>query len=134
MLPRLTILTFYFALALLAPTAFAQTGKEELAAIAALVGGLDARHASGSIQTAEAAESALQESHAAQTRLQEWYAQAERGCQEVFFVNACLSEIKLQRRQQQTVLRRITIEARALQRKLHIQQLDRALQQKQSHE
>ena len=130
---KLTIsLVISLAAALLTAPALAQGGQDERAVLSALVASLDARHAGGSIQTAETAEAALQESAVAQNRLQTWYAQAERACLEVFFVNACLNEIKLQRRRHQGVLQRITIEAKALQRKLHIQQLDQSLQQKHS--
>ncbi|MBI3285947.1 MAG: hypothetical protein HYZ65_14020 [Burkholderiales bacterium] len=115
---------------LLAAPLHAQTPADEYAALSAQVKELATRHAD--LQTAGQAEAALQETGAAQSRLQAWYAQAERACHAAFFVNSCLGDIKLQRRQQQTVLQKITLEAKALQRRLHIEQLDRALQQKQS--
>ncbi len=112
--------------------ALATPGSTELTQIANLTASLDQKYAAGSISSAEQAELALQESNAAQLRLQSWYEQSERACHDTFFVNDCLSDVKQKRRQHIVALQRISLEAKALQRKLHIEQLDRELEQRQT--
>ncbi|MFZ3002246.1 MAG: hypothetical protein WA071_18165 [Undibacterium umbellatum] len=116
---------------MLAAHALAMPGSNELTLIANLTVSLDQKYAAGSITTLEQAEIALKESNAAQLRLQSWYEQSERACHQTFFVNDCLSDVKLQRRLYIVSLQRIALEAKALQRKLRIDQLDKELAQKQ---
>lgn len=110
--------------------ALAIPGSNELTQIANLTASLDQKYVAGSISTAEQAEIALKESNAAQLRLQSWYEQADRACHQTFFVNDCLNDVKQQRRQYIVSLQRIALEAKALQRKLRIDQLDKELEQR----
>ncbi|MFZ6871208.1 hypothetical protein ACO0LF_03975 [Undibacterium sp. Di27W] len=110
----------------------AMPDSEELAQIASLTASLDQKYAAGSLATAEQAENALNESSATQLRLQRWYEQADRACHQIFFVNDCLNDVKQQRRQYIISLQRISLEAKALQRKLRIEELDRDLAKKQA--
>ncbi len=110
----------------------AMPGSSELAQIANLAASLDQRYVAGSITNAEQAEAALKESSAAQLRLQSWYEQSERACHQTFFVNDCLNDVKQHRRQYIVSLQRIALEAKALQRKLRIEQLDKELEQRQA--
>jgi len=112
--------------------AMAMPGSSELAQIANLTASLDQKYVAGSINSAEQAETALKESNAAQLRLQSWYEQSERACHQTFFVNDCLNDVKQHRRQYIVSLQRIALEAKALQRKLRIDQLDKELEQRQS--
>ncbi|MFZ6766164.1 hypothetical protein ACO0LM_03695 [Undibacterium sp. Di26W] len=118
-------------LALTSP-AMAIPDSNELSAIAGLTTTLDQKYAPGSITTGEVADIALKEATVAQQRLQNWYEQADKACHSKFFVNDCLDDTKQQRRQYIVVLQRISLEAKALQRKLHIEQLDRELLQRQA--
>ncbi|MBC3916220.1 hypothetical protein H8L32_01860 [Undibacterium sp. CY18W] len=118
-------------LALSSPAA-AVPDSNELSAIVGLTAALDQKYAPGSITTGTTADVALKEATAAQQRLQSWYEQAEKACHNKFFVNDCLDDTKQQRRQYIVVLQRISLEAKALQRKLHIEQLDQELLQKQA--
>lgn len=113
-------------------TAQAAPGGNEISQIADLTASLDQRFAAGSISTTEIADAALKESTAAQTRLQNWFEQSERHCYDRFFVNDCLSDVKQQRRQHNLILQRISLEAKATQRRLHIEQIDRELAEKQA--
>lgn len=113
------------------PFAAATPDQAEWNAIAAATTELDSRYQRDTILSVEQAESASLETNALQVRLQSWYSRSERACRELFFVNDCLADIKRLRRTQTLVLNRVSIEAKALQRKLHIQQLDQDLQQKQ---
>ncbi|MFZ6742623.1 hypothetical protein ACO0LC_05335 [Undibacterium sp. JH2W] len=106
--------------------------SDELAQIAGSTASLDQKYAAGSLSTAEQADSALKESSAVQQRLQRWYEQADRACHQIFFVNDCLNDVKQQRRQYIVSLQRISLEAKALQRKLRIDELDRDLAKKQA--
>ncbi|MBI3727682.1 MAG: hypothetical protein HY254_05030 [Burkholderiales bacterium] len=116
----------------IATCAQAMPGGSELAQIANLAASLDQKYVAGSINSAEQAEAALKESSAAQLRLQSWYEQSERACHQTFFVNDCLNDVKQHRRQYIVSLQRIALEAKALQRKLRIEQLDKELEQRQA--
>lgn len=124
-------LTCLLSLLLVYP-AFASDVNDELTSIVSLTKRLDAQYAPNAIVTPEAAAMALQESDAAQLRLQAWVTQAESACHQKFFVNSCLSDVRVERRASLDILHRIATEAKALQRRVHIQQLDEALARKQS--
>ncbi len=128
----LPVILALFAQIMFAAHALATPGSTELTQIANLSASLDQKYAAGTISSAEQAELALQESNAAQLRLQSWYEQSERACHDTFFVNDCLSDVKQKRRQYIVALQRIALEAKALQRKLRIEQLDRELAQRQA--
>lgn len=128
----LPVILVLLAQMIFAAHALATPGSTELTQIANLSASLDQKYAAGTIGSAEQAELALQESNAAQLRLQSWYEQSERACHDTFFVNDCLSDVKQKRRLYIVALQRISLEAKALQRKLHIEQLDRELAQRQA--
>lgn len=104
--------------------AIAQQAKIELRELNKTIVTLDTQYAAGSIQSSASAEEALSETAFAQEDLQVWYLQMERECYEKFFVNYCLNEGKMLRRNHTAVLQRIIVEAKALQRRQHIEQLD----------
>ncbi|MES2105118.1 MAG: hypothetical protein V4634_13955 [Pseudomonadota bacterium] len=127
-----------FLLAGLMLSACATTGGAESPAgdaaerqLANAIQGLDQRYAAGSIQSRDAAETALQQVSANDVALQTWRTQAEQACYDRFFVNSCLIDVKLHRREFHMILQRIRIEANALQRKLHIEELDNNLKARQ---
>ncbi|WP_394780354.1 hypothetical protein [Undibacterium sp.] len=109
------------------PSASDAIGKQLGVEIAAL----DAKYAAGSIQSKEASEAALVQVTSEEASLQTWYAQAQQSCYDVFFVNSCLAEANMHRREYRAVLQRIRIEANKFQRKLHIDELDNNLKQRQ---
>jgi hypothetical protein len=120
------------ALLLIAGTAFASLDSDELSAIARLTESLNQQFVGGTIVSGDAADLALKESNAAQSRLQNWFEQAEKNCHNNFFVNSCLNDVKHEGRKHIVVLQRIALEAKALQRKLRVEELDRELAQKQT--
>jgi hypothetical protein len=85
---------------------------------------LDVTYGAKSIASSTSADAALSETVIAQAELQAWFAQADRACYERFFVNSCLDKNKLTRRRLSDILQRISIEAKAYQRKAHIEELD----------
>ena len=112
--------------------ALADDGKQELVEISQLVHALDERFPTGGIQSSEAANRAIEESSKAQERLQNWYVVAEHHCYNTFFVNDCLKEIKVERRQYLPVLQRISLEGKTLLRQIKVMERDRETAQKQS--
>ena len=95
-----------------------------------IIKALDVTYSTGAIQSAIMAEQAIVEASTTKNDLQKWYAQAEQTCAEKFFVTSCLNDIKLVRRDKLSILQRITIEAKAWQRKQRIEQLDLKLQER----
>jgi hypothetical protein len=91
---------------------------------------LDARYPAFSILTAESAETAVQVTTQTEAEMEYWFDRQQISCYDKFFMNACIKDGKLKRRGLVLVLHRINIEAKALQRKLHIDQLDRDLAEK----
>lgn len=95
---------------------------------------LDRRYSPGSIASLDMADQALEQSDAGEDKMQAWYAVNEKACNQRFFVNSCLHDLKVQRRAFKTVLQRIGVEAKAFQRKQRIEQLDKNLEERQSQE
>jgi hypothetical protein len=93
---------------------------------------LDVRYAAGNIQSRDAAEAALEQVAVNDAALQNWYARAEQVCYDRFFVNSCMIDIKLHRREYHMILQRIRVESNAFQRKQHIDELDEALRARQA--
>jgi hypothetical protein len=91
---------------------------------------LDGRYPAGSIATLEAADLAIDQAEAGEQRLTPWYAMVEQACHQRFFVNSCLHDLKVQRRAFKTVLQRIDVEAKAFERRQHIEQLDKNLEER----
>lgn len=108
----------------------AQQAKIDLAVLNKTIVALDANYASGTILSSAVADKALTEAEIAQDDLQIWFLQEESNCYERFFVTACLNKNKLSKRNYQTILQRITVEAKAFQRKEHIEQIDADLKLK----
>jgi hypothetical protein len=108
----------------------AQEGKTELTILQKKIAELDRRYGSTSIQSGADAEQALNDSEIAQEELRIWYLQAENNCYDKFFVTSCINDTKLVRRNLFAILQRISVEAKAFQRKEHIDQLDADLQRK----
>jgi hypothetical protein len=108
----------------------AQQAKIDLAVLNKTIVALDANYASGTILSSAVADQALTEAEIAQDDLQIWFLQEESNCYERFFVTACLNRNKLSKRNYQTILQRITVEAKAFQRKEHIDQIDADLKLK----
>lgn len=106
-------------------------GKAEFASIAQLVQDMDGRYPVNSIQTNEVADAVIAESETLQRRLQTWYQTAERHCYDIFFVNDCLQDIKVQRRRYLPTLQRMSIEAKAVQRQIRVIEKDREQARKQ---
>lgn len=102
----------------------AQQFKIELSQLNKTITNLDEIYNGDRIQSSIAADEALLKINRAQVDLQIWYAQMERECYEKFFVNSCINKNKLIRRNYSSVLQRIEVEAKAFQRKEHIEQLD----------
>jgi colicin import membrane protein len=101
-----------------------------LSQISKMVTVLDVAYAPGSIQNPFMAEKAIDEANAAKIELQKWFVQSEIACYEKFFVTSCLNDIKRNRRSNTDILQRIIVEAKALQRLKHIEQLDEQLMEK----
>ncbi|WP_295750957.1 hypothetical protein [Undibacterium sp.] len=106
----------------------AQEDKIELTVLQKKIAELDVSFATTSIQTGVQAELALNESEIGQEQLRLWYLQAENDCYDKFFVTSCINDSKLLRRKLFAVLQRISVEAKAFQRKEHIDQIDADLQ------
>ncbi|MFZ6748313.1 hypothetical protein [Undibacterium sp. Ren11W] len=116
--------------ALMGPDLQAQDDKVDFAVLQQKVATLDLSYGSTSIQSGEKAELALNETEIAQEELRIWYLQAENNCYDKFFVTSCINDSKLVRRKLFAILQRISVEAKAFQRKEHIDQLDADLLQK----
>jgi hypothetical protein len=108
----------------------AQQANIDLAVLNKTIVELDANYASGTILSSVVADKALTEAEIAQEELQIWFLQEEANCYERFFVTACLNKNKLRKRNYQSILQRITVEAKAFQRKEHIDQIDADLKLK----
>jgi len=100
--------------------------------LATTIKGMDGRYATGSIQSRDVAETALAQVAENDAALQNWYGRAEQACYQRFFVNSCLIDIKLHKREYSMILQRIRVEANALERKLHIEELDNNLKARQA--
>ena len=132
MMLTLPVKSCLFALCLMSSGLAQGADQSELEGIAQQVHLLDTRYPMKSIATEQQAQSAIDESQNLQNRLQNWYNQSERHCYDIFFVNNCLKEIKVERRQYLPTLQRISIEAKALQRQLRVMARDEELAQKQA--
>lgn len=102
----------------------AQQSKIELTQLNKTIANLDEDYKVYSIQSSTVAEAALLKISSAQADLQMWYSQMEKECYEKFFVTSCLNKNKLIRRNYASVMQRIEVEAKAFQRREHIEQLD----------
>ncbi|GGC92744.1 hypothetical protein [Undibacterium terreum] len=100
--------------------------------LAAAIKDLDTYYVPGTIQTRDVSQAALKQVSVNEAALQDWYVHSEQACYDKFFVNSCLTDIKLYRREYRMKLQRIEIEAKALQRKLHIDELDEDLKRRQA--
>ena len=69
-----------------------------------------------SIESSEVANAAIGASLALQSRLGSWYVEHEAACYERFFVNACLQDVKLKRRQLLPELKAIELAAKDFKR------------------
>ncbi|MEB0140301.1 MULTISPECIES: hypothetical protein [unclassified Undibacterium] len=110
----------------------ADSGAGRLAAIAADVAVLDVRYPAGSLSDSAGAAAALLATQGLQQNLQTWYLDTQHHCYELFFVNNCLKQSKLDRRRYRPVLDRVAFEAQALQRRLRAEQRDRETVEKQA--
>lgn len=111
---------------------YAGEQPDELKTIATLVRTMDAQYPVNSIHTNEEAETIVAQSEGLQQRLQNWYVSAERHCYDLFFVNNCLKQIKIDRREYLPILQRMELEAKAVQRQLRIIARDQELAKKQT--
>jgi hypothetical protein len=119
-----------FGAMLFSQNLLAQQAKIDVVVLNKTIVELDASYASGTILSSVAADKALTEAEIAQEELQIWFLQEEANCYERFFVTACLNKNKLKKRNYQSILQRITVEAKAFQRKEHIDQIDADLKLK----
>jgi colicin import membrane protein len=127
-MPMILVAGFVFSLPISASAA--GEGKLSLPLLADVISTLNLTYSAGAIQSANMAEQAIVEANKTKIDLLKWYAQAEQACAEKFFVTSCLNDIKLVRRDKLSILQRITVEAKAWQRKQRIEQLDEKLQEK----
>jgi hypothetical protein len=118
------------AIMILGAGASAQEALIDLNRLDRKIVAFDAVYSANSIDSSASAETALTETVTAQSELQAWFAQADRACYELFFVNSCLDKNKLTRRRLSDILQRISIEAKAYQRKAHIEELDAQVEAK----
>ncbi|MBC7405614.1 MAG: hypothetical protein H7252_08020 [Cytophaga sp.] len=121
---------FSFFMSVQTANAIDEQGVDSLTQLNKTVTLLDKAYAAGSIQTLMVAEQALSDSDSAKINMQKWYLQSELACYEKFFVTYCLNGIKLIRRNNNDILQRIAVEAKALQRRQHIEELDEKLKEK----
>ena len=132
-LPRLLLCSSVVVFSSLANAATAtDSGAARLAAIAADVAALDGRYPAASLRDSDSAATALLETQGLQQSLQTWYLDTQHHCYELFFVNNCLKQSKLDRRHYRPVLDRVAFEAQALQRRLRAEQRDRDTVEKQA--
>ncbi len=120
------------AMMILGASASAQEALIDLNRLDRKIAALDVTYRANSIDSSANAETSLSETVIAQAELQAWFAQADRACYELFFVNSCLDKNKLTRRRLSDILQRISIEAKAYQRKAHIEELDAQVEAKKS--
>ncbi len=105
--------------------------SDELKAVAEKVNALNAHFPANSITTNDVAVVALDETQRLEQELQAWYTNAERDCRQRFFVNDCLKQAKNQRRDYLPIIRRVSQEAKALQRQLRVLAADERLAKEQ---
>jgi hypothetical protein len=123
-------LVVLFAAMFFSQNSLAQQAKINQVVLNKTIMELDASYASGTILSSVVADKALTEAEIAQEELQIWFLQEEANCYERFFVTVCLNKNKLRKRNYQSILQRITVEAKAFQRKEHIEQIDADLELK----
>jgi hypothetical protein len=92
----------------------------------------ESRFQPGSIQSGEAAEQALSEAGRRRAEIAARFAADERACMKRFFVNSCVADAREHERHGLAEVRKVEVEAKAVQRRLHIEERDRELAEKQT--
>lgn len=92
---------------------------------------LETNFPKGSIDSMSMVGNVIQLAAKTKADLQQWYLQSEQGCYERFFVTACLNKLRVDHVRYNDSVQRVLIEAKAFQRKHHIEELDEALRVKQ---
>ncbi|MBY0572498.1 MAG: hypothetical protein K2P84_02355 [Undibacterium sp.] len=99
------------------PFVSAKQTTQDMESITEIVQKLAVEFATGSIISSEIADLALLKTEQAQRNLQDSLKKHEAQCYDNFFVNSCLDDLRLKRRQLQDLLKRISIEAKSYLRK-----------------
>lgn len=94
--------------------------QTKAATVDSIVSELDREFARGSISSVQIAELALSKLDLVQFKVQDMLHTKEVACNEVFFTNSCLHDVRLKRRQLQQILRQISTEAKSFIRRARI--------------
>jgi hypothetical protein len=88
------------------------------------------RYPAGKTTEQEVADLAANEADEVKGEIDRWYSAAQDACYDRFFVNACLYSLKKKQRELTTAVLPISVEAKTLQRKLRVDEMDKNLEQK----
>jgi hypothetical protein len=94
-------------------TAVAETLAERTSKLSAQVLAYDQEHPVNSTWSSVRADSAIIAGERLQATIQSLSAESENACYDRFLVNACIGDVRLQRRKWQDLVRRVTTEAKA---------------------
>lgn len=123
-LPRLFCLLCLIGFSMSSNASLGQETPMTADQIAERIGRFQKHFPSHSITTSQEAQAALDQSVQLRTEIESWYQHAQTACYERFFVNMCLNDLKLTRRTYSDALQTVVVEAKQLQRKIRLQELD----------
>lgn len=124
------LLAFFFVPLILCGLTQHAYAIDEFSALQQTVAQLDQRYSPDSIADDNTASLAIAQSQQTEKALETWYARQQAACYDRFFVNACLKDGKVKRRELILSLHRIAIEGKAFQRKQRVEEHDRELTQR----
>lgn len=122
----------YTTMLLAAPAGMAQQKAMTDDQIDAAVRQLETSFPHGSIDSMTMVGNVIDAAAKTKAHVQAWYLQSEHDCYDHFFVTACLNQLRVKHVQYNDTVQKILVEAKAFQRKQHIDELDEALRLKQS--
>jgi hypothetical protein len=92
--------------------------------------GLETSYPKGSIDSMTMVANVIEVVVGIKADVQLWYQQSERDCYDRFFVTACLNKLRVTHVHYNDTVQRVLVEAKAFQRKHHIEELDESLKLK----
>jgi hypothetical protein len=128
---RVTAAGWIYALSLLsAQSVYAQQKAMTDAQIGDVIKALETSYPKGSIDSMTMVANVIDAAAGIKADVQLWYQQSERDCYDHFFVTACLNKLRVTHVHYNDIVQRVLVEAKAFQRKNHIDQLDESLRLK----
>lgn len=126
-----TAIGWICALSLLsAQSVYAQQNAMTDAQIADAIKALETSYPKGSIDSMTMVANVIDAADRIKADVQLWYQHSERDCYDHFFVTACLNKLRVTHVHYNDIVQRVLVEAKAFQRKHHIDELDESLRLK----